>query len=123
MTSRADSKVIEHVTQKNSYANFFRSSSIMEEAAGPNITLPTLRSVFHNRKSLAEPDIYDMALISSLVAAIVTICTVSSISQIEPMMWLLIGAGLALGQVRSGNEIRTSAARPSTSNQQAGLQE
>lgn len=94
----------------------------MGEAAGLNITLPTLRSVFHNRKSLAEPDIYGMALISSLVVAIVTIWTVSSISQIEPMMWLLIGAGVALGLVRSGHVNRPSPVRPFTSNQQAGLQ-
>jgi hypothetical protein len=93
----------------------------MGEAAGPNITLPTLRSVFHNRKSLAEPDIYDMALISSLVAAIVTIWTVSSISHIEPVMWLLIGASVAFGQFRSGHVNRTSLVHSFTSIQQRGL--
>ncbi len=105
-----DSKVIEHVTQKNSYANIFRSSSIMRKAAGLNITLPTLRSVVHNRKSLAEPAIYGMALIASMVAAFVTIWTVSSISQIAPLVWLLIGAGVAhAGHVMQST--RTIAAR------------
>ena len=62
-------------------------------------TLPTLRSVFHNQKSLAEPAIYGMALIASMVAAFVTIWTVSSINQIAPLVWLLIGAGVAFGTV------------------------
>lgn len=41
-----------------------------------------------------------MALIASMVAAFVTIWTVSSISQIAPLVWLLIGAGVAFGTVR-----------------------
>lgn len=73
-------------------------------------TLPTLRSVIHNRKSLAEPAIYGMALIASMVAAFVTIWTVSSISQIAPLVWLLIGAGVAhAGHVMQST--RTIAAR------------
>lgn len=84
--------------------------------------MPLLDVVVRNRKKLSEHGVGGLALIASLVSAIVTIWTVSSISQIEPMMWLLIGAGVALGLVRSGHVNRPSPARPFTSNQQAGLQ-
>lgn len=74
------------------------------------VTLPTLRSVFHSRKSLVEPTIYGKALIASMVAAFATIWTVSSISQIAPLVWMLIGAGVAhSGHVMQSNQ--TIAAR------------
>ena len=84
--------------------------------------MPLLGVLIRNRKMLSEQGVAGLALIASLLSAIVTIWTVSSISQIEPMMWLLIGAGVALGQVRSGHVNRPSPVRPFTSNQQAGLQ-
>lgn len=84
--------------------------------------IAVLGVVIRSRRRLSENSICGLAIFSSLLSAIVTIWTVSSVSQIEPIMWLLIGAGVALGQVRSGHVNRPSPVRPFTSNQQAGLQ-
>ena len=65
-----------------------------------NAVQSTLMHVFRNKSAFSESSVYGVALLGCIVASVITIWTVSSISQIAPMVILLIGAGVSISQLR-----------------------
>lgn len=62
--------------------------------------LSTFMLVFRNKPAFSESSIYGVALLGCIAATVVTIWTVSSISQIAPMVIFLIGAGVSAAYLR-----------------------
>ncbi len=81
--TQGDSKVIENVTQKNSYANILRSSSIMGGAAGINILLGMVRVKF-----------------ASVLIGTTGIGLMASLTSIQGLVGTLFGLGIGSSAVR-----------------------